>query len=242
MLLKTSNLNKKIELNNKFILELRGFRNLIILMPGFAFDYRIFSFLDMPFNYLYPKSLVSIDTLYDLKLILKDINKNFDNIYLFGWSLGANLALLLYKDLPTMFKTLLLVSLRKSYKRDEILEQILRLKADPKNMLKEFYRRCFLGKKNFFIWFKQHIEHSYLSNFSKANLIRQLTYLESDKVNLFDIKTKIFLFYGKRDVIVPLSNIPKYPSKVKIFIFPYASHMPFLEADFTEVLLRNLNH
>ena len=231
--------SEKIRLNEHFLLEKRGFKNLLILFPGFAFDYKIFSFLDLPFDYLYPTSLVTMDTVDSLKKLLPSIKDNFSKPYLLGWSLGANLALSLYKELPNAFRRLFLISIKEQYNKNEITELILKLRDDPKNMLKDFYRRCFLGKKLFFNWFKKNLEPDYLKNFSHLMLIRQLTYLENDYVYIPEV-SNITIFYGKKDIIVPLSSIPEIPSKVKTFIFQNASHIPFLENDFIEKFLKGI--
>jgi len=225
---------------NDFILESRGFSKLLVLLPGFAFDYKIFSFLDLPFDYLYPRSLITIDAIDRLKELLLDIRHNFKAIYLLGWSLGGNIALLLYKDIPFVFSSISLVSIRNKYLREDISKQISMLREDHDKMLKDFYRKCFLGQKSFFYWFRHHLEKEYLYKFSTAKLIRQLTFLENDYIELSYIKTRLLLFHGKRDLIAPLDDIPEIPYGAKRFILKSASHIPFLDTRFTKLFLENI--
>jgi len=229
----------KTTITDKFLIEKRGFNKLLILFPGFAFDYKIFSFLDLPFDYLYPSSLVTIDTIYEFKERLPELSHRFSKFYLVGWSLGANLALSLYKEFPSVFEKLFLISIKKHYSHSDIKELISRLKRNHKEMLRDFYRRCFLGKKAFWTWFRKELEPSYLKNFSNLMLIRQLTYLENDYVNIPNANN-ITIFLGKRDIIAPLSELPEIPSVVKTIEFSNASHMPFLEPNFSEVFIKTL--
>jgi len=68
----------------------RGSDKTIVLIPGWATDYRIFDSLNVKFNYLLPLDF-SPDTFENVILNALE-EKGIEKVSLFGWSLGAFLA------------------------------------------------------------------------------------------------------------------------------------------------------
>src|SRR3989338_731284 len=74
----------------KFIALERGKKAYIALIPGWAADYRIFSALDLEFNYLLPINFSPFNFTESLLDALKE--HNIERVSLFGHSLGGFVA------------------------------------------------------------------------------------------------------------------------------------------------------
>src|SRR3989338_4261643 len=68
----------------------RGAARTLLLIPGWATDYRIFASLELPYNYLVPIKFAFLDF---EKRVLRALEENaLDKISILGWSMGAYLA------------------------------------------------------------------------------------------------------------------------------------------------------
>jgi pimeloyl-ACP methyl ester carboxylesterase len=129
----------------------RGHERFLVLIPGWGFCSDIFSSLNLSYNYILPKGPVYRDISTELHDFL--FSRNIAKVSIFGWSLGAYVALDFHAGYSDMIKTVYVISLRRAFDHEEILSQLKALEADRVVALKQFYRRCFLGQSADYQWF-----------------------------------------------------------------------------------------
>ena len=79
----------------------RGFKKNILLIPGWATDWRIFERLDIPFNYLLPKRVSPSEAKKIINHIPGKLRKA--GISVLGWSMGGFIAADLILKNPNVF-------------------------------------------------------------------------------------------------------------------------------------------
>ncbi len=122
----------------------RGFKEAIVLIPGWATDYRIFSNLDLNYNYLLPVRFNPLDF---KKKLSKELDKRgINKISMLGWSLGGFLAVEFFSDNPERIDKLILISIRKRYDSKNLEDIAFKLKKNKKAWLYKFYLDCFSKK------------------------------------------------------------------------------------------------
>lgn len=216
----------------------RGFDNTVVLIPGWASDYRIFDALDLNYNYVLP---VGGDPFNFAQELEEFLNKNsLGNVSLFGWSMGGFMASDFASRHPEKVEELILVSVQKQYNH-KILEEIkLKLKANKKAFLSWLYANCFSEKdKEGANWFRQHLLGAYTQELSLEELLRGLDYLsrtQIDPASLAGIK-RIRIFHGEEDKIAVYDaahQIKLELSHAKLISLPGIGHNPFLNQQFKE--------
>jgi pimeloyl-ACP methyl ester carboxylesterase len=115
----------------------RGFKEHIVLIPGWATDWRIFAELDLNYNYLLP---VEFDPFNFERELIEQLDKlSLDKISLFGWSMGGFLAAGFSANNPQRVHELIFLSIRQ--KHDPLLLKDIesKLKAGKNAYLYKFY-------------------------------------------------------------------------------------------------------
>jgi pimeloyl-ACP methyl ester carboxylesterase len=215
-------------------------KNYLVLIPGWAFDYRIFYTLDLPYNYLFFSNKYVLDFENSLSAVLR--KNNIERVSFFGWSQGAFLACDFAGKNPDIVNEIILVSIRKQY-RKEALENIKEyLKKNRISYLYKFYRECFCKQEiNSLSWFKKNFLKYYLQNTELENLISNLNWLSHVQIKPESLKKirRIKIVHGRNDKIAPLreaieikDNLPR----AKLIIFEDTGHLPFLRSNFKERL------
>jgi len=105
---------------SKFKLLDRGFNDTLVLIPGWATDYRIFSALDLDYNYLMTDKFYPFNFNAELAGFLN--KERIDKVSLFGWSLGGFLAGGFALKNPDRINELILISIRKKFERAALEE------------------------------------------------------------------------------------------------------------------------
>src|SRR3989338_4300658 len=100
---------------SRFKLLNRGFKDTLLLIPGWGTDYRIFDSLKLDFNYLEPAEMSFSD--FNEKLIESMAREKIDKISILGWSLGAFLAAGFISAYPNKAAKIFMVGARK-YKKE----------------------------------------------------------------------------------------------------------------------------
>lgn len=218
----------------------RNEKESIVLIPGWAFDYRIFKSLDLKYNYfLYGgKSITGFEA--ELKEILT--RNNIDKISLFGWSQGAFTACDFACRNSGIVDELILISVKRKYER-ESLEKIKKyLRKNKAAYLYKFYAECFHKEENSYqSWFKRNLLKDYLREMEAEDLIEGLEVLSQDEIKpefLSDIK-KIKIIHGRNDNITPISgalDIKKGLPWAELIVLENTGHIPFLRKNFGEHL------
>ena len=127
----------------------------IVLIPGWGFDHKIFSALDLPYNYfLFCGNEFTPKFEEGLKKTLRE--RSIEKISLFGWSQGAFLACNFACGNPAIENEVLLISAKRRYERQG-LENIKKyLQKNKKDYLYKFYKECFCEKEHGCSpWFKE---------------------------------------------------------------------------------------
>lgn len=216
----------------------RGFRDTLVLIPGWATDYRIFSSLRLNFNYIVPVKLSPFDCSRQLREFLN--RQSISKISLLGWSLGGFLAAEFALKRPQMVDEVILLGIRKRYESAALKEVRRRLTKNRRGYLFKFYRECFSpNDKKGLNWFRKNLLKDYLDTMMTEDLLSGLNYLTKaciDKDFLVCIK-KIRIFHGCEDKIAPFKEAQELAEGLKqVELVPIsgAGHIPFLSRGFEE--------
>ncbi|MBI5144817.1 MAG: alpha/beta fold hydrolase [Candidatus Omnitrophica bacterium] len=227
-----------ISLRSKFKLINRGFKKTLVLIPGWATDFRIFAALDLKFNYLMP---IKFCPFYFKKNLINFLNKkSIKKVSLFGWSMGGFLACDFASEYPDRIGQLILLSVRRSFKRKALKEIELKIKQNKKAYLYKFYLDCFSSEdKEGLNWFRKHLLKVYLNQMPSEELLSGLDYLTRAKINpesLSRIK-RITFFHGKEDRIAPINEVRQIKSglaKSEFICADGLGHILFLNHKFKD--------
>lgn len=216
----------------------RGYEDAVVLIPGWASDYRIFATLDLRFNYLIPRDCSPFSFEKSILAALKE--NSIKKISLFGWSLGGFVASEFASKYANLINEIILVSIRKRYKVEELIKIKEYLNKTKKGYIYKFYTQCFF-EKNQMNWFRKRLLKLYCKELSLDNLLKGLKYLENAEIKpamLNDIK-KITIIHGEHDSIAPMGEAIDIKDKIpraKFVCIKDAGHIPFLSDDFKRYL------
>ncbi len=213
----------------------RGEKKSIVLIPGWAFDCRIFNLLNLKYNYFLVESISNFEI--ELKKTFRFF-KGENKISLFGWSQGAFIAYDFACKNPNNVDKLILVSPQLRYKK-EVLENIKSLLKRNKNAyLIKFYKDCFFGSEvKYFKWFKENLLNDYLKDFKTDDLIKGLERISELKLETQSVKN-LTIVYGEKDKISNGSglsiwnDIKENFKEAKFIVFKDSGHLPFLNSAF----------
>ena len=223
----------------KFKLIDRGFKGFLVLIPGWATDYRIFSNLDLDYNYLSPLNFDPFNFNSNLTSFLK--KESINKVSVFGWSLGGFLAQEFAINNPDMVDELVLVSVRRKYELNTLKDTRAQILKNKKAFLCKFYLNFFSDKdKEGLLWFKNNLLIDYCKKMDLTELIAGLDYLAQARIKTDSLARfkKLRIFHGEKDPIAPFYETREIknnlPSAVLINI-PGAGHAPFLNKNFREM-------
>jgi pimeloyl-ACP methyl ester carboxylesterase len=204
----------------------RGKHKSIVLIPGWATDYRIFKSLDLNFNYIIPEKFSCVEFNRELLGMLRQ--NSISRIALLGWSMGGFLASEFASEYPDYVEKLILVSIRKKYPALEIEEMKKALKENPGPVLFKFYKRMFHPNAH-----GSYFRKIYLNEFYRETLIDGLDYLADARLNPAKLKLvkNITMIHGEYDRIAPIHEaleIKQSLPDAEFVTVPDAGHVPFL--------------
>lgn len=221
-------------LKSEFKFIKRGFKNLLVLIPGWATDHRIFSSLNLDYNYLVTTSFCP----YDFEKVLLEIIGKTEKVSLFGWSLGGFLAAKFAANNPEKIDELILLSIRKKFDAAGLKDIEVKLKKNKKAYLYKFYRECFYGNDTEdFMWFKKNLLNDYIEKIELKELLFGLDYFAKAIIHPEALTSlqKIKIYHGAKDRIIPLKEAIKVKLRIphaEFVCFSDAGHMPFLSPQF----------
>jgi pimeloyl-ACP methyl ester carboxylesterase len=214
----------------------RGYKKSLVLIPGWATDYRIFSSLELDYNYLLPLKTHSFTAAEELLAVLD--KESIDRVSLFGWSMGGFQAVDFALSHPSRVEELILLSIRKQYD-PVILEKIaLKIKRNKKAFLYRFYLDCFYSCDNDGLaWFKDNLMRDYLDNFTTEELIYGLEYLSQVSISpsKLSLIPRVRIFHGEQDKISSIEdtiNIKSLLPGINLVSLKGAGHLPFFNPEF----------
>ncbi len=214
----------------------RGFTKKIVLIPGWASDYRVFNALDLKYDCLKVLKFSPFDFADELKDFL--IERSIEKISLLGWSLGGFLACDFAAANPEMVEELILVSVRERFSQEYLQEAAEKIRKNKRAWLYKFYAGCFspldqVGRD----YFKKELLNDYLEGMDLEELIRGLSFLAQAKIYpefLAGIK-KIRFFHGEADAVTPLEEARKislHLPQAEFISLPGLGHNVFLNKCF----------
>jgi len=223
---------------SRFNLINRGFDKTIVLIPGWASDYRIFNTLDLNYNYVLPVEFGLFNFAIDLRELLN--RESIDKISLFGWSMGGFLASDFASSNPDRVDELILVSVQKKFKPQLLQDIKLKLKQNKRAFLYKLYFNCFSKEdEEGLSWFREHLLMKYIDELKIEDLLCGLDYLSATQINpgsLAGIK-RIRIFHGQLDKIASLDgarNIKLELPQAEFICLPGIGHILFLNRQFKE--------
>jgi len=216
----------------------RNYSKTLVFLPGWATDYRIFGNLELPYDYFIPEE-ISLDN-FNRDLLRALEENNIQKVSLFGWSLGAFLAIDFFLEHPVHTDELFLLGVRSHYERQGLLKVRADLERDKTVCLSEFYANCFssfdaMGRE----WFKGNLQDIYLKEMNIENLFQGLDYLASARIDADSLRNtpKIKFFHGKLDRIAPFIEAEQLRHKLnhaEFITFHKLGHNLFLNAEFAQ--------
>ncbi|MDP2928728.1 MAG: alpha/beta fold hydrolase [Candidatus Omnitrophota bacterium] len=221
----------------------RGFKKNMLLVPGWATDWRIFVKLDIPFNYILPQNSSPGDFEEIIKSLPDRMKKS--RISVLGWSMGGFIAADLVSRYPAIFDEVILVSIRKRYDKDRINHVRDCLRKNAKAYLYRFYGSLFSKtEKEHESWFKNSLLKEYLGNPDSLHLFDGLNYLVNRelKTNSLD-GSKIIFVHGENDKIASLEEARLAAAKApfaKFISIKGACHFPLLKEEFKDIFKLNV--
>ncbi|MCP4050084.1 MAG: alpha/beta hydrolase [bacterium] len=199
---------------NEFIYLERGFKDLLVLIPGWATDFRIFNDLNVHYNYLLNRFVIPDTFIKDLLDYLQ--SNHICSIHIMGFSLGGFLAVDFANSYQDLITGTSLIGVRKQYPSRDIKYVKDMLERNKEAYLTGFYRKCFASRIPF-EQFKKTILSDYLKIFDLNHLIDSLDFISSCKITLskLQILRKLTVLHGKKDTIAPINEIESLCKKLK---------------------------
>lgn len=215
----------------------RGFGKAMALLPGWATDHRIFSRLELDYNYLVMQNPGVSFFVQDLNNALRE--NRIEKISLFGYSMGGFLALDFAEKYPGKIEELNLVGIRKKYREDELDGVRRNLEKNKRAFLTGFYRDCFSDLDEGRLWFKNGLLRSYIEEMPLDELLDGLDYLQGASIRPEAINTlgNVRIFHGEEDRIAPFEEaraLALLAPRARFIPLPKMGHIPFLNSGFYE--------
>jgi pimeloyl-ACP methyl ester carboxylesterase len=217
----------------------RGFKKNLILIPGWAADYRIFNILDLQYNYLLPVKFPLFDFSGELKSYLD--GAGLEKVSLLGWSLGGFLACDFACANPDRVEELILLSIREKFEEGYLRQIVEKIRKNKRAWLYKFYLGCFSEFDSEGLnYFKKELLKDYVDGIGREELIDGLGYLSKAKIDagaLAKIK-KIRIFHGESDTVAPVEEGRKISSllpQAEFISLPGLGHNVFLNKRFEAV-------
>jgi len=216
----------------------RGFEKVILLIPGWATDWRVFERLDIPFNYLLPENILP-DNFGEFFNKLPDKTKS-SGISVLGWSMGGFIAAELISRYPAIFDEGILVSIRRRYDENDIAHIRNRLRKNTKAYLYRFYDSLFSAPESEHKkWFKESLLKEYLGDPDSLHLFEGLDYLANRELKADYLDgSKIIFVHGENDKIAPIEEarfVAAEAPSAKFISIKGACHFPLLTEEFRDI-------
>ena len=231
-----------LSLKSEFEFRNRGFKDTLVLIPGWATDWRIFDGLELDYNYLLTTKLYTFD--FNQELLSQLDQLKISKVSVFGFSLGGFLATEFASAYPEKIAKLILSGVRRRYD-SQLLEDIKReIRLDRRPWLYKFYFNCFSkADTDGLAWFRKNLLKEYLDKLDLSELIRGLDYLAGYALAPEILKRieDIRIFHGSLDMIAPVKEVLEIKAdlpQAKFTLLADRGHLCFLGGDFRERFYR----
>lgn len=216
----------------------RGFKESLVLIPGWASDWRIFDGLELDYNYLLATKIYAPD--FNRQLLSRIDQLKIGKVSVFGVSLGGFLAAEFASAYPERIAKLILLGVRKHYDLQLLENTKSEIIKDPRPWFNKFYLNCFSkADPQSLVWFKKNLLKEYLDKLNFDELIRGLDYLANHTLRpeMLERIEDIRIFHGSDDLIAPLKEVLEIKAELpraKLTVFTNKGHLFFLGGDFRE--------
>ncbi|MGA2774850.1 MAG: hypothetical protein ABSE81_02165 [Candidatus Omnitrophota bacterium] len=217
----------------------RGFKDNLVLIPGWATDYRIFQPLELNYNYLLVSEFSPFSFTQDLSQYLK--SNSIAKISILGWSLGGFLAADFTVRNRDNVEQLILLGMREKYKVQALTGIEEKLKKNRVAWLYKFYLDCFSrNDRQGLSWFRKELLKDYLKKQELLGLIAGLDYLSRVALDINSLKQieSLRIFHGSADIIAPLKEalaIKAQLPKAEFVSVQKVGHALFLSSSFKDI-------
>lgn len=218
----------------------KGATDTVLLIPGWATDYRIFgNRLRLNANCLVPVEFSPFD--FEDGLLDAMRQNRLKKISIIGWSMGALLAADFSSKHRDRIREIVLISVRRSYEKENIENVKRHLRKNRVAFLRKFYKDCFSpDEKEELFWFKKKLLKAYIDKMDIDALFEGLNYLSGSKIEPKSLSgLKITFIHGNEDKIAPIGDVFRLKNELpgsKFVSIKKAGHMPFLKSNFKEAL------
>lgn len=228
---------------SEFKLLHRGHKDTLMLLPGWATDYRIFTLLDLEYNYLLPYRYSPFSLENELPAVLDKYH--LKKISVLGWSLGGFVAGVLGHKYRDRINEITLVGIRKRYEKELLAKTKTLLLENKKAVLYQFYRDCFSSnEQEAFLWFKNNLFSNYLAELDLSCLEEGLDYLSTAEIDPLALnKLPINIIHGEKDKVAPIQEtlaLKNDLAQVNYFCIKGAGHAVFFNPMFKSIWSNNV--
>ncbi len=211
-----------------------GTEDWTVVIPGWAFDYRVFAGLNWRTNVALWQG-TNLETLPEVWSQTK-----WAHVTLVGWSMGAYPAVRL--ALQQEIEHLVLVSARPFYP----LEQLTRVReAVTRNatvFLRKFYHDGFgRTERDLYRDFQRQWQPDYLKRFTAGRLLADLDWMGRQRLEATDLRTvkRLTIVHGRADAIAPwpeMEALAVQLPQAEVHCLDGVGHLPFLHEGFMDRL------
>jgi pimeloyl-ACP methyl ester carboxylesterase len=220
--------------------ELEGSEPLIVFLPGWASDCRIFRDISFPGQCIYADPGVNAGDISNLVMTIRDAGRP---AILFGWSLGGMTAARIASLYPDLTRGVILSGIRPSFPESAISSLRLAIRRDRRAALIDFYRQCFLpAQKDEYRWFTRDLMPTYLEEMDAGLLESSLDVLGNGKISRETIASlPALLGHGRKDIVAPVEEAAALAGgmpNVRVCFMENYGHAAFLSPEFLELARR----
>ena len=200
---------------NKFIIRNKGFGKCNLFVPGWATGAEIFEQTMPHHDHIYVNDFDPFTFTMDLADFISETG--IKSMSMTGFSMGAAALLHSLKDLGHCVENVVLVGMKKKYKKDDIEAVKLNLIKNKEAFLYRFYSDMFSpSEKTALSTFKTVLMKKYMDRFSTEYLLSGLDYLESIESDFLEEQgRKVKFLYGSVDKIVTVLEVEKYKKEAE---------------------------
>lgn len=222
----------------------RGFKETILLIPGWALDYRIFALLDLKFNYLLAILPRPSDFVEEARKAVK--TSGLDKISVLGQSMGGFLATDLVSACPDMINDVTLVSVRRQYEKAEIDPVKENIRKNRTAFLYQIYCNSFSSsEKESLSYFKANLLKPYLEEMDERTLFEGLDYLANTRIKPGELAAHaVRLINGDEDKIAPVKEAASLAAdlpRARFDVIKGGGHVLVLRDEFNKIFYADKN-
>jgi pimeloyl-ACP methyl ester carboxylesterase len=216
-----------------------GAKDTMLLIPGWATDYRIFNALNINYNYLLPVEFSPSIFCEDL-LAAMEAN-GIKKISVLGWSMGGFIACDILSKYRDRVNEVIFVGVRRRYEKANNEKIKILLIKDRKAFLYKFYNDCISVDSEAYKWFRAYLLKDYLESMKLDYLLDELDYLSEHQIEPKYLEgVKVTFVHGRKDRIAPIEEamvLKEALPQARFISIEDAGHIPFFTQEFNRLFL-----